>query len=53
MKTPQSFGGYYGVLNIGMTAIVILYIIIGFFGYVKYGPEAGGSVTFNLPQEEV
>lgn len=52
MKTPQSFGGYCGVLNIGMTAIVILYIIIGFFGYVKYGPEAEGSVTFNLPQEE-
>ncbi|XP_072743747.1 proton-coupled amino acid transporter-like protein acs [Anoplolepis gracilipes] len=51
MKTPQSFGGYFGVLNIGMTVIVILYIIIGFFGYVKYGSEAAGSVTFNLPQD--
>ncbi|EFN74142.1 Proton-coupled amino acid transporter 1 [Camponotus floridanus] len=53
MKTPQNFGGYFGVLNIGMTVIVILYIIIGFFGYVKYGSEAKGSVTFNLPQEEI
>ncbi|GAB1868901.1 Proton-coupled amino acid transporter 1 [Camponotus japonicus] len=52
MKTPQNFGGYCGVLNIGMTVIVILYIIIGFFGYVKYGSEAEGSVTFNLPQTE-
>lgn len=52
MSTPQNFGGYCGVLNIGMTVIVILYIAMGFFGYVKYGPEAEGSVTFNLPQEE-
>lgn len=52
MKTPKSFGGYCGVLNIGMTVIVILYIIIGFVGYLKYGSEAGGSITFNLPQEE-
>ncbi|XP_029171872.1 proton-coupled amino acid transporter-like protein CG1139 isoform X2 [Nylanderia fulva] len=52
MKTPKSFGGYYGVLNIGMSVIVVLYIIIGFFGYLKYGSEAAGSVTFNLPQEE-
>ncbi|XP_014470141.1 PREDICTED: proton-coupled amino acid transporter 1-like [Dinoponera quadriceps] len=53
MKTPQYFGGYCGVLNIGMTVIVILYIAMGFFGYIKYGSNAKGSVTFNLPQEEV
>jgi len=53
MKTPQNFGGYCGVLNMGMSVIVILYIAIGFFGYIKYGSEAAGSVTFNLPQDEV
>lgn len=53
MKTPQYFGGYCGVLNIGMIVIVILYIAMGFFGYIKYGAEAAGSVTFNLPKEEV
>ncbi|XP_018355306.1 PREDICTED: proton-coupled amino acid transporter-like protein CG1139 [Trachymyrmex septentrionalis] len=52
MKTPQSFGGYCGVLNIGMTVIVILYIVMGFFGYIKYGSDAKGSITFNLPPEE-
>lgn len=52
MKTPQYFGGYCGVLNIGMTVIVLLYIAIGFFGYLKYGSKAEGSVTFNLPQDE-
>ncbi|KAL0120248.1 hypothetical protein PUN28_008127 [Cardiocondyla obscurior] len=53
MKTPQHFGGYYGVLNIGMTVIVLLYIAMGFFGYIKYGSEAAASVTFNLPHDEV
>lgn len=53
MKTPQYFGGYFGVLNIGMTVIVALYILIGFFGYIKYGSSASGSVTFNLPADEV
>ncbi|KAH0948889.1 hypothetical protein HN011_005914 [Eciton burchellii] len=52
MKTPQYFGGYCGVLNIGMSVIVVLYIAMGFFGYLKYGDQAAGSVTFNLPQDE-
>lgn len=52
MKTPQNFGGYCGVLNIGMTVIVVLYIVIGFFGYIKYGSESAGSVTFNLPKDQ-
>ncbi|XP_066595896.1 proton-coupled amino acid transporter-like protein CG1139 [Prorops nasuta] len=52
MKTPQYFGGYCGVLNIGMTVIVILYILMGFFGYIKYGAAADGSVTFNLPSDQ-
>lgn len=53
MKTPQYFGGYCGVLNIGMTVIVALYIVMGFFGYIKYGSNVEGSVTFNLPSEEM
>ncbi|XP_014206432.1 proton-coupled amino acid transporter-like protein CG1139 [Copidosoma floridanum] len=53
MKTPQNFRGTCGVLNIGMVVIVILYIIVGFFGYVKYGPEAAGSITLNLPMDAV
>jgi Transmembrane amino acid transporter protein. len=53
MKTPASFGGYYGVLNQGMFAIVIMYVIMGFLGYVKYGSAAQGSVTLNLPKEDM
>lgn len=53
METPKSFGGYFGVLNRGMTVIVILYVLVGFFGYIKYGERSAGSVTLNLPSEEV
>ncbi|XP_046414375.1 proton-coupled amino acid transporter-like protein CG1139 isoform X1 [Neodiprion fabricii] len=53
MKTPQNFGGYFGVLNIGMTVIVILYILVGVFGYIKYGAAAEGSITLNLPKGDV
>lgn len=52
MKTPASFGGTTGVLNIGMSIITIMYVAMGFFGYVKYGSEAKGSVTLNLPEKD-
>ncbi|KAJ8670666.1 hypothetical protein QAD02_001925 [Eretmocerus hayati] len=53
MKTPQNFRGTFGVLNVGMFVIVILYIGVGFFGYIKYGQYALGSVTLNLPEKDV
>ncbi|XP_050540823.1 proton-coupled amino acid transporter-like protein CG1139 isoform X2 [Daktulosphaira vitifoliae] len=48
MRTPASFGG---VLNIGMTIVTLMYVFMGFFGYVKYGSAAEGSITLNLPAE--
>lgn len=53
MKTPKSFGGLFGILNKGMASIVVMYIGVGFFGFVKYGSGAKGSVTLNLPQNEM
>ncbi|VVC27247.1 Amino acid transporter, transmembrane domain [Cinara cedri] len=53
MKTPASFGGTTGVLNVGMTAITIMYVAMGFFGYVKYGLDTQGSVTLNIPKNEI
>ncbi|CAB3381937.1 Hypothetical predicted protein, partial [Cloeon dipterum] len=53
MKTPQHFIGCPGVLNIGMTVVVALYSAVGFFGYLKYGELTQGSITLNLPTEEV
>lgn len=53
MKNPQHFLGCPGVLNCAMSVVVILYAVIGFFGYLKYGDATEGSVTLNLPVDEV
>lgn len=53
MAKPQQFLGCPGVLNIAMTIVISLYGLVGFFGYIKYGDEVRGSVTLNLPQDEI
>lgn len=53
MATPKSFGGAFGVLNVGMFVIVALYAGMGFIGYWKYGADALGSVTLNLPEMDI
>lgn len=52
MKKPQHFIGLCGVLNQGMSGVTLVYMIIGFFGYLRYGDDIKGSVTYNLPREE-
>lgn len=53
MKSPKSFGGAFGVLNISMFVITALYAAIGFLGYLRYGPDCLGSISLNLPQEDM
>lgn len=53
MKKPQDFLGCPGVLNAAMSAIAVMYGFVGFIGYLKYGDEVRGSLTLNLPQEEM
>ena len=53
MQTPQDFIGCPGVLNIGMTVVTVLYTVVGFFGYWKYGESTKGSITLNLPTKEM
>lgn len=52
MKTPKSFGGLCGVLNISMVVIVILYLGLGFLGYWRYGEGSEPSITLNFPKED-
>lgn len=52
METPQNFVGICGVLNQGMSGITLVYILLGFLGYLRYGTETKGSITLNLPNEE-
>lgn len=51
MKNPKAFGGFTGVLSRGMAIVSILYVLMGFVGYVKYGDCVKGSVVLNVPQD--
>nr|XP_019555078.2 proton-coupled amino acid transporter-like protein pathetic [Aedes albopictus] len=53
MAKPQHFLGCPGVLNTAMGTVITLYAVIGFFGYVRYGELSAGSVTLNLPTEDI
>ena len=53
METPEKMGGPFGVLNIGVLTIIIIYAILGFFGCWRFaGTELSGSITLDLPQDE-
>ncbi|XP_018320983.1 proton-coupled amino acid transporter-like protein pathetic isoform X2 [Agrilus planipennis] len=52
MEKPQNFVGICGIMNRGMSFVTLIYIFLGFFGYLKYGELAKGSITLNLPKEE-
>nr|XP_037870972.1 proton-coupled amino acid transporter-like protein CG1139 isoform X2 [Bombyx mori] len=53
MAKPEKFLGCPGVLNFTMIFVAVLYGVVGIFGYLKYGNEVMGSVTINLPQDEI
>jgi len=53
MKTPKHFLGIFGVLNVGMGGVTVIYILLGFFGYLKYGDLTEASITLNLPTEDM
>lgn len=53
MSNPNHFLGCPGVLNITMGFVATLYAIVGLFGYLKYGEDVLGSITLNLPEDEV
>ena len=53
MRTPSDMKGWNGVLNTSMIMVSCLYIAVGFFGYLKYGEAVTGSITLNLPVNEL
>ncbi|PZC82540.1 proton-coupled amino acid transporter-like protein CG1139 isoform X1 [Helicoverpa zea] len=53
MAKPNHFLGCPGVLNITMSVVVLLYMFMGFLGYVRYGDLAQGSITLNLDTSEI
>ncbi|XP_076347874.1 proton-coupled amino acid transporter 2-like isoform X2 [Tachypleus tridentatus] len=49
MRSPQDYGGYTGILSLGMVIVTVMYTAMGFYGYLKFGDQAQGSITLNLP----
>ncbi|XP_045784561.1 proton-coupled amino acid transporter-like protein CG1139 isoform X3 [Maniola jurtina] len=52
MEKPKRFVGLLGLFNIGMVIIMLLYILMGVFGYLKYGDDIKASLTLNLPHDQ-
>lgn len=52
MKTPKSFVNLFGVLNVGMVSIIVLYLGMGFLGYIAYGEDVEGSITLSLEKTD-
>lgn len=48
MKTPRSFLGVGGVLTQGMSGVTLIYMLLGFMGYLKFGDQTDESITLNL-----
>ena len=53
MKHPGDMLRYNGVLNTSLSLVAILYISLGFFGYLKYGEGIKGNISLNLPPSDV
>jgi proton-coupled amino acid transporter len=53
MNEPKSFISNFGILNIGMGINIILYVSMGLFGYIWHGKGVDGTITKNLPKDEI
>lgn len=51
MNKSEQFDSKFGVLNAGMSVIMIMLLSLGLLSYLKYGDEVHGSVTFNLGKD--
>ncbi|KAG5445010.1 Proton-coupled amino acid transporter 2, variant 2 [Clonorchis sinensis] len=49
MAHPEFYLHPFGVLSVGMTIIISLNAAFGFFGYLKFGEKAEGTITLNIP----
>lgn len=52
MATPKKFRGAFGVLNIGMGLVTVIYVFMAMMGYWRYNKDIKASITLNFPPEE-
>ena len=51
MKNPKHLTHRPYLMYQGMFVVVILNTVVGFFGYLKYGDDAKGAISLNLPED--
>lgn len=49
MREPELFVSTFGVLNVTMVITICLCVTLGFFGYLHFGDDVLGSITYNIP----
>lgn len=53
MKNSNKMSGWFGVINFSYIILLILYFMMGLFGFLKFGRDAKDSITLNLPPEPI
>lgn len=53
MKNPADYRKPLGVFNLSLIVIVVSDILIGFWGYAKWGNHTLGVVSGNLPESSM
>ncbi|EDW08094.1 glutamate transporter polyphemus isoform X1 [Drosophila mojavensis] len=53
MAHPESYLGFFGVLNLAVFFILCSNLFFGIMGYWRYGEQVEASITLNIPQSEV
>lgn len=49
----KMFTSCFGVLNLGMVAVMMLNVPLGVTGYLKWGENVENSLTLNLPYDQL
>lgn len=49
LSCPERMSGWTGLINVAYFILLVLYLTVGLFGYLKFGHLAGDSITLNLP----
>lgn len=50
MEHPEDFDSPFGVMNIGMVIITVMYVSLGFFAYWRFGEKIDGPVTVSFAE---
>lgn len=45
----RSLLGWNGLINLSLGMVLIMYVTVGFYGYIRFGADVKGSLTYSMP----